>query len=352
VVETRYGFHVLQLRPPPPPQTVSGAHIVIAHDEAGWIRVIGRAEAPSRSRAEALALANELYERARRQPAAFSQLVEQYSEHGDAARGGDMGTWSTLEPSFFPREVEILAKLAVGEVAPPLDSPVGFQIIQRTPNRERELLAMDSIRLPFDPARFAPDPLAKPVVQTKATELVRLLREEPSRFLELKKGNCCDYVEQWQEGRSYPTLTTALLSLRVGEVASEPIESLGTYVIAKRVPPQPRAAAIITNELPSPEAPDIIAFLRSRDAAFVRNELQKLGDEVSATLSLSEAAAAEVRRLHRAETLFAQLGTSDSRVEAFKLLLGDVERVLDSTTYTNYLTLVNAHFERVLLQGG
>jgi len=42
---------------------------------------------------------------------------------------------------------------------------------------------------------------------------------------------------------------------------------------------------------------------------------------------------------------------SDSRTEAFNSLLSDIERVLDPTTYTTYLTLVNEHFERVLLQG-
>lgn len=133
VVETGYGFHVLSLRPPPEARRVGGARIVIGYDDAPWLhRYLARRPIPPRSHAAAAALAEQVYREARAAPGEFARLVAAYSEHREAEHGGDFGRWSTLEPTPFPDAVEVLQGLEPGEVAPPIDSLFGFQIIQRT----------------------------------------------------------------------------------------------------------------------------------------------------------------------------------------------------------------------------
>jgi len=348
VVETLYGFHILLRRAPPPEDTVSGAHLVIAHQEAGWIQILGRKEAPKRSRDEALALAKQLYEKAKEKPEEFAALVEQYSDHRDAERGGDMGTWSTREPTFYPREVEILGGLPVGGVAAPVDSPVGFQVIQRTPNRSRERYAMDEIRLFFDPTRFAPDPSSQAAVSAKATEVALKLRTAPSRFDGFRKELCCSYSEQWEDGRGSPAVTDALSRLKPGQIAPEPIKTELSYVIAKRVEPPARDPVSVRFDLPEPSAPDVNALIRSHDNNFLREELGRVGDEVLAQMRLSEEAARRVTDLHGAER-FKSMDTPELRSEAFTRLLSDVKQALPPDMYPLYLKLVDAHFAGVLL---
>lgn len=149
VVETAFGFHILLRSAPPAETEASGAHIVIAHDDARWIRFVARGSVPKRTRAEAWDLANSIYERARAAPASFAQLVQEHSNHRDAARGGDFGTWSNHAPTPFPREIQALQNLEVGQIARPLDTRVGIQIIQRRANMPRTQYAMTALHLPF-----------------------------------------------------------------------------------------------------------------------------------------------------------------------------------------------------------
>src|SRR5262249_2985714 len=98
-VESAYGFHVFLLRAPPRDATVSGARIVVGYDEAPWLQAfLARRPLPRRSRAEALALAQKVYERAR-QGEDFQRLVEEFTDHQEAVRKGDFGAWSTRAQS-------------------------------------------------------------------------------------------------------------------------------------------------------------------------------------------------------------------------------------------------------------
>lgn len=123
LIETRHGFHVFQRHSPPPEETVSGAHIVIGHDDARWLHEFtARRAIPPRTRQEALQLATQLHERLRDEPEQFASVLDELSEHRDAGWAGDFGRWSTREPTAFPRELEVLRGLRVGEVAPPIDT--------------------------------------------------------------------------------------------------------------------------------------------------------------------------------------------------------------------------------------
>src|SRR5690606_19189652 len=121
VVETEFGFHIFKQNPPPARATVTGAHIVIGYEEARWLQIQKCKDIPRRSRDEAIALAGAVFRRVQADPESFERLVTQYSEHCDALQAGDLGSWFTHEPSYIPREVQVLQGLALGEIAAPMD---------------------------------------------------------------------------------------------------------------------------------------------------------------------------------------------------------------------------------------
>ena len=124
VVETAHGLLIFQRRAPVAPDTVTGVHVVIGHDDTHWLANVG-APSPQRSREQARALALDVYEQARTNPEGFSELVARYSEHPDRNEGGDIGSWSTREPTIYPRAVQALEGLKVGEMRPPSKAITG-----------------------------------------------------------------------------------------------------------------------------------------------------------------------------------------------------------------------------------
>src|SRR6185436_18332520 len=111
-----------------PLTVVSGTRIVINYSEARALPETLLPSTPRRTREEALALATDVYRQAVERPETFDALVQKYSEYLDRNDGGYFGTWSRWEPTNWPREIAVLASLSVGDVAPPLDSPYGFEI--------------------------------------------------------------------------------------------------------------------------------------------------------------------------------------------------------------------------------
>jgi len=236
VIETESGYHVLYRRAPVPEATVSGRHIVIGHDDAPWLEVLAPGPVRQRSRAEALTLASQIYEQARAQPAEFAQLAAKYSEHRDAVRGGDFGTWSTREPTGYPRELETLEGLALGEVATPIDTAIGIQIIQRVQDQPRQHYATTNIQLDFDPESPDSETVSQSAFLRRANELSAALREEPALFADLQQRFCCGGVLEVISGRERPELEAALAELQPGQIGSQPILDLNLrYLLLKRL---------------------------------------------------------------------------------------------------------------------
>lgn len=243
-VETTCGFHVLYRAAPPPLEIVSGVRVVIGHEKAGWLRVV--AQPSARSREDALALAWQLHAQVSKYPEQFSDLVQRHSESLEAIIGGDLGTWSTREPSVYPSEVEVLSKLPIGGIAPPMDSLFGIEILMRTPNRARAHLALEGVRLYYD--RNAG--IGSPESPERVLELARAKIAELDESL----GGRADalFRQHWVEGRGEPALTAALLRLDVGERLPEPVPSPNSYVVGRRIEPPPLETAEALLDLSSP----------------------------------------------------------------------------------------------------
>jgi hypothetical protein len=254
VVETEYGFHVFLLSQPPPEEPISGAHIVIGHEQARWLRHVARSTPPARSHAEALVRAREVQQRALHDPGAFSQLVAEYTDHRDAAQQGDLGEWSSREPTPFPRELDVLRQLREGEVSEPLETLFGVQVLLRTPSTPRRPYAMATIQITFDPALAQTEPFSRQTQRAGAESLLSLLAREPERFEPARRQlNGSTGVERWTEGRGPLGLQPVLERLRVGQIASELIELDKRWVIVKRLDPSTGVLPEVRFELPTPE---------------------------------------------------------------------------------------------------
>jgi hypothetical protein len=350
VLQTRLGFHILLLRSPPPHEDVDGRHLVIRY--AGTISSID--EGPSaRTHEEARALAQRVEAQARDGTAPFESLVRQYSEHADRAVDGDIGTWSTLAPAEKPREIETLARLKIGEVAPPIDSIWGFQVLQRVEPSRHGRFAMAAVRMHFGPLLPPEDPRSRSSVYTQARTLAQRLHSAPATFAEAQGPSDELGVEVWDWGHAPPQLTLALDHLRFGEVSREPVSIPFFIVIPMRLDPAltTRAESRSSYELPLRATPDMEQLfhdaesqrLAPRVAGFMR-------PEVAAASGLSEP---ETAVLHstlealRKDVLAAN--TPEARVLGYQIAMKTLHENLPEARYSRLVGVIEREVDRILL---
>jgi hypothetical protein len=329
VVETGYGFHIFKRHAPPARSSVSGVRIVIGHDDAPWLRrFLARRAIPHRSREEALAIAARVYRAARGNSAVFPSLVDQYSDHEDAVRDGDFGEWSTLEPTPFPRAVELLRRLDVGAVAPPIETLFGIEIIMRTPNHARARYAAARIEQRFDSSKLPSDPQSESSVLDRMRAIAADLTVHPSHFEQYQRESCCAVSKSWTAGRESALLEQALNGLGRGQIATTPTRLPFGYVIVKRlVPEETNGRDSIAFELPAPEHPDLEPLLRLHGTGMLR--------EASAALAV-ELGVQGIER-DRFLTLYASLAPSRNAqsLAGFDELQSELKDLL-GTAYTDY----------------
>lgn len=256
---TPFGIHIIKRYPPPADAQVAGERIVIRYRG-----VFGEGPPSPRSRAEALALAQDLATQARRSPGTFRALVERHSEGADRGRHGDLGVYSTKDPGEWPVEIFHLAQLAVGQVAGPLDSRIGFEVLKRVPVVPHTEYVMTAITLSPDATTNPGDAeAARAKAFQTAEEVRRVLTAAPGRFEEFQRIHCCEQIHRWTDGRGDPGLSRLLDGLSFGEIAGAPFLYGGEYLLVKRldprrVPPEePRHT-----ELPNPDEPDYEGLLK------------------------------------------------------------------------------------------
>jgi hypothetical protein len=343
VIETWYGFHVFRRSPPPPEGRVSGARLVIGHDQAGWLRYEAADAVPKRSRAEALALATQIYEQARQQPERFDELVARYSEHRSKTEGGDFGSWSTREPSGYPRELETLSKLAVGEIAAPIDSPIGFEILRRTPERPRETYATNGTWMAFDPTLPDDDPTSRASVLARATALADKAAGDPALFAAAQADTCCTYTVQWEEGKGTPALAAAIRPLELNQVARAPVQSEHYFVVAQRTAPKEFALPTVTFEVPVHARIDLEYQLAALNGDAGEVELRRLSERLPAELGLAPDVLQRLVALHDVPRRF-DAALFDDRVDATVDFLAAVKQLLTPEQFARYLGLLERHF--------
>jgi hypothetical protein len=344
VVESPYGFHIFLRSAPPAEQVLSGAHIVIGHDQAKWLGVYARGERASRSRDEALALSRELQARARSAPERFAELVDQYSEHRDAVVGGDFGAWSTREPSAFAPRMKRLRELQIGEVGPPIETHLGFEVIQRTAPRPRAQFRARVFVHSGPLSSGPPDAAAERELLEQANALAPSLADHPARFEQL-----AGEVLQWEDGRGIPGLSLLLPALHPGQITRSAVASEYGPVIAQRLEPEPVSAKRFATELPAPERPDAERFLADLSAQELEGFLQATVQHARATLGLSDAVAERLRGVHQLRGRFADDALPELRLSLIHDLLEQTRQLLPADAYARYRADLDEHVQGLLL---
>jgi PPIC-type peptidyl-prolyl cis-trans isomerase-like protein len=346
VVETQYGFHIIQKRPPAAEQTVSGARILIAHDQAPWLGLfLARRPLPPRTREEAMRIAQSIYERIEGGES-FDKLAREYSDHREAVRGGDFGAWSTRETTPFPREIEILAELDVGQMHSPLDSPFGVEIIRREPNRPRQNFAMTTVQQGFDPRVSEAEPSSRGWVLNNIRALSQQIVKQPSKFVELQKQYCCARKEQWIEGRGEAEAEAMLSQLRLGEIAAQPTALAAAFGIIQRLEPGPVNAQEWSLELPAPEKPDIAYLVLT---GRLRVLLRGFAPDCAEALRLEPAIASQFTGLLD-EMVNGEELERPERAAQFEQVQSRALALLGTERFQRYLQVLGAHVEKQMLK--
>jgi hypothetical protein len=349
VIVTSLGYHVLLRRSRPPREDVSGRRVVIGYKTLG----ASTDRAKARTREEAHAFALDVAAQARQGQTPFAELVRKFSDHGDRLYDGDLGVWSTTAPGAHPREVETLARLEIGQIAEPIDSIWGFQVLQRTAPIPRGRYAMAAIRLRASAKAASEDSRSRTSVERQARSLARELRADPARFTAEQAKHDSTGVESWDYGHGVPEITRALEPLAFGEVAAEPVEQPPFFVIPLRLDPALVSSATPEPlyELPTRVAPDVREIFRNADrsvllehfAAFKRPELMRFMRFTDKERELWQTA---LDALHKD---LGSASTVEARVRAYDAAVKKLHTGMSAASYSRLMALVEQEVARIAI---
>jgi hypothetical protein len=344
VVESPLGFHIIKLRYPPPRLNISGRRIVIGYDGANWLDVVGRPHRESRSYNAAAQLARELVQRLRAGEIHFDEALSRFSDHHDIATGGAIGEWSTHEPSILAREVEILSKTPMLGITDPVDTFVGWTILQRITVQKETVIPVTIARFPFDSAT--------PESRENAWELAQLALQGLDGKLSLEASHpelVAD--ESWQLGRIDAQLFLVAKDLVTGKCSTVPIElNYGFAVFCVRFAESSQSYLPPLLRLPAPSIPDLHSLFERADARMSQELVNTMLREGVRRTEDTEETQPELERLHR--TFLSELeSVTDRKARATRLddFLWQLKRTIGATDFETYLAHVHTAFSYRLL---
>jgi hypothetical protein len=237
-------------------------------------------------------------------------------------------------------------------VAEPIDSLLGFQILLRTPHRERLQLARESLELFFDTAAPASAPESEAAVRRLAVELAERVKREPGSFDELRAQYCCTGARVWREGREEAVIHSAVAALRPGQIAPGPVRGSESYQLVRRIDPAAALAQTppVRFELPSPSAPAVLDLLGWQlEVERAQTVIRALGNAASRELGLPPPVSSRLLALHeRAAALSDGQAYRARKVES---MLQAVNTLLSDAELAHYERLAAHLLEVAVLEG-
>lgn len=247
------------------------SHILVRHRDSQmgeyWLRVGGWApdKAPTRSREEALKLAERLGAAVRADPTSFAKVARESSDDvASARRGGSLGGVRAVRlPAAL---LDALAALEPGQISAVVETPMGFHILlKRTPPVSEDLSGARVVvryasTLGENPSTRSRDEawqraLAIVAQARSGADFAALAREQSDNPDRIRGGA----LGVWASREPTPdnsALVEALQELAVGRV-SEPIDSQLGFQVIKRLPLSPATEfAMREIRIPIEEAPD------------------------------------------------------------------------------------------------
>ncbi len=216
VFATAMGFHILRRDTPPAQELLSARRILIRY--ASTLQVDATTAPPpiDRPRDAAFKLAQEVSALASVPGASFSDLATRFSENVYAEMIPNVTVWLTRDPGFEAAVVDTVSRTTPGGTTAPIDTPWGFQILQRERIEFDDVLAMKAIRLVFGKS-----PMRELSEATVAAEAMsQKLQREPALFDSLRATECCPNIELWRRGYGPSDLTAVLDGLPIGGIST------------------------------------------------------------------------------------------------------------------------------------
>ena len=241
-IDTEYGYRIVKRAATLPDESLSARQLVVAYT--------GATRAPAalaRSKAEALARAEELLSRARREPASFEALIKAESDGWDRDRAGIMGTWKMnggRYPAAFDRAIFALKE---GELSGPVESEFGVHVFQRLAvQASAPAISGAHILIAFKGAAKARSTVtrSREEAEVEAKRIAAEVRADPARFglLALERsddvtGKQGGDLGSWRAGAMPAAFDEAMVALKIGEVGGPVLTQFGYHVLLRRAAP-------------------------------------------------------------------------------------------------------------------
>ncbi len=214
---------------------LAGAHILISYSGARRAH-----KGVTRTKAEALQLANQLMVMLRKDPKLFTALAKKHSDGPTGKRGGFLGAWK--RGRMIPAFDQAISLLRIGQIAGPVETLFGYHVMKRMPLPP--YYAARHILISYVGANRARPTVTRTKVQALAfaTKLAKQLQAKPAQFvaMAMKHSNGPSAVRggslgTWRKGRMVPAFDKAVAKLKIGHVSGV-VETQFGYHIIKREP--------------------------------------------------------------------------------------------------------------------
>jgi parvulin-like peptidyl-prolyl isomerase len=214
------------------PSEVSAAHILVMY--AGSARA---PESVTRSKEEALELAESITKMAKAPDADFAALAKQYSDGPSGPRGGSLGNFA---PNGMVKPfADALLKLEIGDVSGVVETQFGYHIIQRQEVKEIPKASAKHILVMYQGSMRAPPSITRSKEEAYARIeecLERARAGEKFEDLALEysdgpTGRTGGDLGEFQQGQMAPAFEEATFSCEVGGITEIVETPFGYHII-------------------------------------------------------------------------------------------------------------------------